>query len=838
MRGTFEESWALVVGIDAYDDPRIKDLSGAVVDACESVNWLRKAGVPDDHILLHAQPTEASRPLLESLGAGLPWHDATARGISDSIARLRRMSGSNLFVFLSGHGIYEPSTKRLFVTSEASLEEGHVLYNLGIEKHIELFLSMRFPEQLLVMDGCQNLPYSESRRSRIAAGMPFEGFNARSGNMLVFCFACQQGERAVEVEGRGLFLKKLLPVIDTQNPLPDILYLDFDNGDVSVDLRKAVTEIVGPEVSKTASSQRPSVHQKPGIQVYGAGTARHVWPLRLPPTPVAQISVAVKPASAAKEVRAIHVQVEDPPYWRRAAPVPPKKTVNLPFENRLPHETSLRVVCQLKSNSDRKKPAERRLHVGNRDTEVTFNLRRLPRADRRAASAGPGSEGGGLGPSESVGHDTYRSTRKARGDDPAWIFVGIVDSNGYAVSPDLHGIGGRIQEYAATPPEEIEVTRSGGGLVFSGRYHDRELLMQFASNIATAFAADTPDGISTVIRESPIFPGAALRLAFPEGGPEQLVGPLVDTPVITVGATRRTVREIEEDPLVNVPPGYVSVRVDLPWGSWSDMVEVLEGIEKSVQLPPAVGNGVVPLRVTIPTHLWDEIPGNSIIGLTPPLQKAVIHGDVHREAVARPLYGTGKWLLTVNSKESTWGTCVSLPGVGVTFPLHPSLPLALDMSEGTAWVEPLSTTPAPEWDELVSLGHLGGHDPKSLLKADKAWAPDAVLTVARAYACYAAGADKYTRSILRLLRDRGSDLPDIAVLEGATALRSNGSVPKSVRCALTHWADAGTVPVMRWGVAPAVVLAQYIGLDRWCARLEAIEESLSPVSVWAVWRTP
>ncbi|MBY8847138.1 hypothetical protein [Streptomyces sp. SP2-10] len=838
MTSTYEDSWALVVGIDAYDDPGIKDLSGAVMDACDSVNWLRRAGVPDDHILLHAQPTDASRPLLESLGAGVPWHPATTTDITRSIAMLRTLSGSHLFVFLLGHGIYEPSTKRLFVTSEASLAEHDVLYNLGIEEHIELFLSMRFPEQLLVMDGCQNLPYSESRRSRIPAGMPFAGFNARRGNALVFCFACQQGERAVEIEGRGLFLKNLLSVIDTQNPLRDILHLNFDNGDISIDLRKAVTEIVGPRVTKVAWNQRPRVRQEPGVQPYGAGTAWSVWPLHLPPTPVARISVAVKPASAAKDVRAILVQVEDPPYWRREAPVSPTRTVDLPFENRLPHETSLSVICQLKSNSDRIRPAERRLRIGDRDSKVTFNLRRSPRADRRAASAGGGPVGGRLGPLETVRHKAYRSARKARGDDPASVFVGCVDSNGHAVSSTLRGIGQSIQEYAPTPPAGIEVTRREGGLTISGRHDNRELLMQFASNIANAFAADTPDEISTIIRESPIFPQTAVRIALPEGGPEQLVGPLTDTPVITVGEKRRTVREIEAESLVNVQPGYVDVRVDLPWGSWSDTVEVFEGIEKNVQLPPGVGSGFIPLRVAMPAHLWEEFPGYSVIGPAPLPQEAIIQGDTQLEASARPLYGTEKWLLTVDAKESTWGTYVSLPGTGVTFPLHPSLPLALDISEGAAWVEPLSTTPAPEWDDLVSLGHLGGHNPKSLLKADKAWAPDAVLTTARAYACYAAGADTYTRSLLRLLRDRGIDIPDIAVLEGATALRSKDSVPKSVRSALTHWADAGTVPVMRWGIAPAVVLAQTIGLDVWCSRLEAIEESLSPVSIWAVWRTP
>ncbi|WP_318206341.1 hypothetical protein [Streptomyces sp. SJL17-1] len=805
MTSTYEDSWALVVGIDAYDDPNIKDLGGAVRDACGALNWLRGAGVPDDHILLHAQPTEASRPLLESLEPRIPWRDATAAAIAESISGLREQTGSHLFVFLVGHGIYEPTTKRLFITKEASLGEFAVLSNLAVEEYIELFLSMSFREQLLVMDGCQNLPYSESRRSRIQAGMPFAGFNARAGNTLVFCFACQQGERSVEIEGRGLFLTNLLAAIDTRNPSPLALHLDFDSGDVSIDLRKAVTEVVGKRVKEIAEAQRPRIRQEPGVQVYGAGTARDVWPLHLPPAPAARLSIAVKPAAAVRDVGTILVQVEDPPYWqRREAPVPPSTAV------RLPHETSLSVMCRLKSNSPWRKPAERRLRIDDSDREVVFTLRRA-----------------------TIGEETRRSSSEARGNEPAWVFVEGVDAAGRSVPSALRNIGESTLDSPPESPSGIEVRRKDGGLFISGRYDDRERLARFASHIAATVASGAPEVMSATISESPEFRRTALRIVLPEGGPRSLAGFLVDTPAITVGQVTRSVREVAEDPLVEVQPGRVQVGVALPWGSWSDMVEVFEGIEKDVHLPLTAGNGLVPLRMAIGSDVWEDLPGCSVLGFGP------------GAASTRPLSGSGGRLLTAHPEESPWGTCVSVPdtgtdrgtGTGLTFPLHPSLPLALDTGEGAPRVEPLSTLPVADWDALVSLGRLSGHDPQRLLADDKAREPDPVLTLARAYACYAARADTYTRRLLRLLRERGADICDIAVLEGATALRSTGSVPKAARSALAPWAEAGTVPVLRWGVAPAAILAEELGQKEWNARLEAVEATLSPVSVWTVWQT-
>src|SRR5262249_13001077 len=143
-------TWALAVGIAQYDNPNaVPPLRGAVTDAIAAVGWLRGLGVPDDHILLRAAPSAESRPALD--GLGLAWDGATEPKIWTAAARLSQVSaaeGTRLFVFLSGHGLYEPDSGRIFLTQEAGATP--LAYeNLGIDEYVKLFRWMSFRRQFL-----------------------------------------------------------------------------------------------------------------------------------------------------------------------------------------------------------------------------------------------------------------------------------------------------------------------------------------------------------------------------------------------------------------------------------------------------------------------------------------------------------------------------------------------------------------------------------------------------------------------------------------------------------------------------------------------------------------
>src|SRR5690242_334525 len=110
-------TWALVVGIDEYQGEYIPPLKGPARDAVAAVSWLRKLGVRDESILLHAHPSADAESAVEAL-------DLTRRGctndeILDSLLVLERTKGQRLFVFLTGHGLYEPATGPLFLTQDA-----------------------------------------------------------------------------------------------------------------------------------------------------------------------------------------------------------------------------------------------------------------------------------------------------------------------------------------------------------------------------------------------------------------------------------------------------------------------------------------------------------------------------------------------------------------------------------------------------------------------------------------------------------------------------------------------------------------------------------------------
>src|SRR5947209_7248984 len=150
-----QTTWALVVGIDKYDAaPTVRELQGAVADAVVAVQWLRQLGVPDAQIRLHASPSATNAAALNQLG--LVYKPARDPDIWSSVSDIREQTGTRLFVFLFGHGLYEPSTRRLFLTQEAGV--GGAWNNMGIELYIELFLSMKFARQFLVLDGCLNKP--------------------------------------------------------------------------------------------------------------------------------------------------------------------------------------------------------------------------------------------------------------------------------------------------------------------------------------------------------------------------------------------------------------------------------------------------------------------------------------------------------------------------------------------------------------------------------------------------------------------------------------------------------------------------------------------------------
>ncbi|HZF12051.1 MAG TPA: hypothetical protein VFE33_24965 [Thermoanaerobaculia bacterium] len=862
-------TWALVVGIDVYDSPDVPPLEGAVADALTAYRWLRRLGVPDGQILLHASPSPAIRAQLEAVRPGC--RPARSPDIDDSIVRLEDVvGGTRLFVFLCGHGLFEPTSERLFLTQEFSQRRPA---NLGLKLYVPRLLEMPFERQFLFMDGCQNLPYSQSERQKIAAVMygGRTGFTPRADNSLVLCYAASQNQLAREVGGRGLYSRQLFEGLDLERPWPDAVDLDFATGDRTVNLDKLVRDCLVDKVEREAQAQSPPLVQTPQIQVEGRWQSARAYPIvRLRAVPTAAVQVLIGPAEAVPDVQRVRIFVEEPP-WDLRLPRLEGDRIPLPVVSRLPLGVQITARCNLRSGAPWELlPARYDFEVA-KDQTLTFTLKpkappaspprppRRPRAgeeepmEPRELRSDRGSEASTtielrtVAPDGSTRHNEFSYEEVSRS-------LGIDLARGDEV---VSGV--RIHHHEHGPDFEVRPGALRQGYDMANRW-------------AKAIQHLTPPevGVTLGVRGAARpEAGPNLRIALPPSGARSLAGFVAGRPVVWVGLPgeepdgplwrpdpgpgQMSLVDLEQKPGLRFEPGPVRVRLDLPWGSWTSLVRVPEIGQAVVELPAAVGTP--PLRVALYREAGRvETRVLGIAGVAPAAR------------LRRGLGGeTGPALQTVEPGSAAWALRPPRRAGGATrqdlavidldggrralFPLLEKRVLALDLSGGGLRVEALSEVPSPAWDLLVAGGRLDalGADDVVNLTYDK-W-DDWLLGLAGAYAVYANPADhepEYLKVVLRNLtrlaqtgESRGREVPDLDLL--AVTLHSAGSKGLSQAAArrLVSWAERGSVPVLRWGVSLALQLLAHGGVDgplvRWRDALAAIEPRLSPISVWTAW---
>ncbi len=357
-----DTTWALVVGIDDYAS--VNKLTGAAQDAVDVVGWLRRLGVPDTNILLHAAPAEPTQAAVA--GLGLTVGGCREADLWESFRALSKKQGSKLFVFLMGHGLFEPGGSRVFLTQEADQE---VLKNLSVEWYAAYLRGQAFTDQYVVMDGCLNLPYTAAERAKFTPGeqsavvLPPPRPDVRQ----VYCFSAQQGEKALEIDGHGLFTQTLLKTLDPDHPDEGCVDLDDESGVVRLDLARAVNDIVAPLVTAKAPRQHP------GLQALGAVRTSTVLPIvELVPDRTARVRVSVDPADAIEGVRKITLW-SDSNDWRAIKPKPPDTSVPTTFDSVVP--VGLEVVARLSVvQGGAWGQPEQQEFVAEADRDVVFKL--------------------------------------------------------------------------------------------------------------------------------------------------------------------------------------------------------------------------------------------------------------------------------------------------------------------------------------------------------------------------------------------------------------------------------------------------------------------------------
>jgi len=873
-------TWALVVGIDEYDDQRLRRLQGAAADALAAVAWLRKLGVPDRQIRLHVAPAAATRPAVEAIG--LPHAEATKPAINRSISELRRVQGgTRLFVFLCGHGLYEPAGGRVFLTQESGVDDMYV--NLGLDAYCNLLLATGFRRQFLIMDGCLNYPYADNARTQIPAeGFPgVTGFTPNPANGLIACYAAAQDQRAAELDGRGAFIGPLLQALDPDRPWPNAVDLDFETGVRSVDIEKLVRKFVSPLVEREVF-ERAKLRQSPRVESLGTAQGSQVLPVyQLPQVETSTVDVTIEPTQAVPSVQAILLSVRRRPFWGLSLPKPPANAVEVPVVSRLPKGLPASVICEVDPTAAWDVVEAQLDFETDQDRTCRFTFAPL------ATPAPAPAEDQAAPPELPYAGEPAPETSRAPEEAPRWESVDTVEELGPAPSAtppgEVFGVhtvspsGQVVPEVDLLYPEiaqslgmerapawgEVEVasgvtmTRHETGPEFrvqeGARAQAGQLVREWAK--AVREAAPSQLGVLTVVRGAKLEEPPNLRLVLPAGGAAALAGALADHRAVWVGRPdqyerrehagwRGSLRQLESAPTLRVDPGPVQVEVSLPWGSWT-RTELAPSIgELTVELPSSVGTP--PLRVVLRQRLGRplELRAGEIIGVAGERPTGRLQGGLFDEErlALESAPDRGIWALraaALPSRQRTPGYLLAvLDGPPtVVFPFHPLRSLAADLSGNAVRLEPLSDVGQPEWDLLVATGQIDALPEQAAQRlAVQKW-EDELLGLAGAYALWAAGDWAALETATRNLGILPGVGPDLDLLTVAAERRAGRSAAAALD-RLDRRIERGEVPLFRWGVALALDLlgeATTPPRRRWQAALEQLHRSLSSISVWTAW---
>jgi formylglycine-generating enzyme required for sulfatase activity len=177
-----EKRWALIIGIDDYQDDNIADLRGAANDAKTLAESLEKyAGFPSDQIIL--------------LGTNEPKErQPTRANILKRLSNLKTLVPKDglLLVSFSGHGIERGNSAFLIPSDATSTDDVDLLENtaLSVETIKRQVKATQVRQVLFLLDACRNDPTSgRSETNNPLTDAYKKGFSFDVANQEVEAFA-------------------------------------------------------------------------------------------------------------------------------------------------------------------------------------------------------------------------------------------------------------------------------------------------------------------------------------------------------------------------------------------------------------------------------------------------------------------------------------------------------------------------------------------------------------------------------------------------------------------------------------------------------------------------
>jgi hypothetical protein len=873
-------TWALVVGIDKYRGKTIRELKGASLDAWASVRWLQALGVPHEQILLHAcAVSDENKAKLAELAP--PVLEASEPKIWESIARLKQQKGTCLFVFLSGHGLFEHTTGPAFLTQEA--REGDWV-NLGLVEYIKLFRSFDFTRQFLLMDGCLNHPYDSSKRPKFSATMHAGAQNTYSPSSkttLWSCLAAAQGEVAFETEtpdgARGLMSYYLLNAVDPERPRPGVQEIDDQTGDIGVSLNRAI-KVIRSQVENVSAQRGQTQH--PGIFTSSGSNLGDEDAIlyRMAPPATGKIRVLVEPTAAAPYLQSIRVACIDY-YWERQLPFPPGAELSLPTELQLPLKTTIEPSCVPQLDAPWEFEPAGRIKLDTNTLDVPLRLHELippPPPDY--------GTGSGTGDTGEADEDTDRETTGFPGqfsgvkDSSAGVgpqalpnelwqgfeALGYPGSNAFLVGAIGESYKLTMDAVTETPlqtaysvladQDNIGLNVLHGRLVVFGRQTTWPDLRTAANRIARAISGATPPGVVAVAVQAATSHQSFLAMPVSGNDLASLAGNHIFDPCLYLRDECYPLAALAVSPLgLPVDPGIVSVTLELPWGSWHQVLPVSPGRTATLTLPETVGRP--PLRVRFADRLARS-PGAAPTSRK--LRRVIVFAGItsvqihevdapvavymtHQVSVRRPrkprTRSTGQFLYRSPGRV----TAVTAAGRLVA-PLPPSAVADLHIAaeDPVPRAELALPDPSWAWDSVVVQGRLDGvsMEQAAALQGEGT----GIGAAAAGYLFYGQEDWKALADALHADSPGWSAMPlDLALLTLAARKQlaefgqeiTTGQVMRIVADAAVQLA----VPSFRWGIplARAVAKPGDTTMATWAAHLNRVEGQLVPTSGWTLW---
>jgi hypothetical protein len=205
-----DRDFAVVVGINRYQDSSFKDLDGPANDAEEFIDWLKRAdggNVPeanvDPFVLLSSSTRDA--PTASDISTRLKAVFNRPRGRGEAVGR-------RLYVFLAGHGFAPAMTLSLLHSVETSRD---VPAFVSGTQWIECFQSGAvFDELILLMDCCRDYEPNVDPPSR-PCRVRFDAATRSVKQLYMLATGFGQGayERKFNDRVHGLFSRALLDAL-------------------------------------------------------------------------------------------------------------------------------------------------------------------------------------------------------------------------------------------------------------------------------------------------------------------------------------------------------------------------------------------------------------------------------------------------------------------------------------------------------------------------------------------------------------------------------------------------------------------------------------------------